>query len=140
MTNVVTALFFKGGNMQNDIRVKSTEIRVGVNDAGDYIVVRPEDATWVKRFMQFADQVKTAASNVQGNVDSVAQAAVAMSESFEAMFGEGSSEKVFGAQYPSSLQMVEFLEQITPIVQEAVDKRKAELDKKYNVNRTGATK
>ena len=124
--------------MHKQIRVRSTVIRVGVNDVGDYIEVCPEDATWVKRFMAFADQVKAAAGNVKGDVDSVAQAAIAMSESFDAMFGERSAEKVFGSPYPSSLQMVEFLEQVTPIVEEAVNKRKAELDKKYNVNRTGA--
>lgn len=114
------------------IRVKSG-IDIEVNDNGDVINVRVDDANFIEQFEKFSESlqgVKTAETS-EGRKEQIGK----ITDELDKMLGEGASKKIFGEIIPSPYLIVDFLEQLGEVVQKFNKQRATSIEQKYSKNR-----
>ena len=139
------------------IRIGTGEKRIEVNDNGDYIILNLNDNTFIKRFFGLYERLQSMTASygeqeaairakykdeedqnaLLGEVFALYVAAgEEMKGHVDALFGEGSCDKIFGGIAPSLDLYLDFFEQLTPYLQQFSQERMQRMSK-YSAARTG---
>lgn len=142
--------FFGGIKVDSGIR------RIGVNDAGDYIELSVNDVTLLDRFSnlvewfsskqeelaRFDEDFKARHAGDTDNTEAVIEAIHKRTEVFretckqiDEVFGAECCRKVFGDIIPDELPLMDFFDQMTPVMQRMAIERGEKLKTKYSRNR-----
>lgn len=128
----------------DSIRVNSGVKVIEVNDKGETISLPLSDDSFIKGFFDLLNETKdkaTALSEQHGDVEEVLAAIVEFDkdvrDKIDALMGDDTCAKVFGAVLPSSDQFLDFFAQLKPIVDSHVEKRAANMNK-YSPERVGS--
>ncbi len=133
----------------NKISVKSG-IVVEVNEAGETITVNVEDQQFIDRFYQLIEMLdgvkaKVKEASAQNKSDReklqlvIGQTKEIMAE-MDVLFGEGCCRKVFGDIVPNPYLLVDFFEQMTPVLKQYTDERRENIAAKYSRQRKGGNR
>lgn len=143
----------------HSIRVQQADkLKIEVNDDGDFIEISVGDKSLQKRLAGFVQKMKelqkeavakeqeikkiTAENYSEDEVIALLQYDAELSETLaqeiDKVFGVGTSDKVFGVGTLPTLDSVsDFLNQLLPIIQEAMARRKEKINSKYGAHRRG---
>lgn len=135
--------------MEAKIRVNKG-INIEVNDAGDHIVARVEDYDFLDGFRVLIGKMERIQAefeagerkdlSVEARIDLAREKMQEVAAAIDALFGEGTCDKVFGkGTVPSGYQVADFFGQLSPIIQGYVSDRRKEASEKYGRNR-GSTR
>lgn len=128
---------------------KSSEIKIEVNDDGEYIVINLADREFPRRFLALFENVRKHCEEVlpsQENAEPMSvkelmDAEIEMARSvmtdIDNMFGEGACRKIFGDIVPDVYAFTEFFEALIPILQKHGMQRNMEIREKYSATRRG---
>lgn len=117
--------------------------KIQVNDDGDYIILPMGDNAFPKRMIYFSEKAELiynelakkekelSGSDIATISEMRAELYTKIGTCFDETFGIGSCEKVFGNSAPAQDLMVDFLEQIQPLVERFANERRAVIEKKY---------
>lgn len=138
-------------NVDNGIR------RVKVNESGEFIQFSINDSTFFDRFAEFLLWIEGKEKELEQfgednkdadvrNTSVINMLVKKRTETYrecckrlDILFGEGCCRKVFGSDIvPDDLLISDFIEQITPIIEELGKQRNEKLSLKYSRNRKGA--
>lgn len=145
----------------DSLRINSNIKTIEVNDAGECISIPIGDTTFFERFgniikyfeqkkEEIDRQEKELSEKYEGkpedDIDRVMDAVRYYSElcrevcvQLDKLFGEGCCRKVFaGIEAPGVELIVDFFEQITPLLQKYFNERNQQINAKYNRARKGA--
>jgi hypothetical protein len=113
------------------IRVNSGVKIIEVNDAGETISLPLSDDSFIQGFFKLLNELKDKADaisakddDVMGAIDAVVEFDKEIRDKTDALIGENTCKKVFGAVLPSSDQFLDFFSQLVPIVDAHAQKRK----------------
>lgn len=143
----------------HSIRVsRADKLKIEVNDDGEYIEISVGDKSLQKRLADFVQKMRelqndavakeqeikkiTAENYNEDDVIALLQYDAKLSETLaqeiDKVFGVGTSDKVFGVgALPTLDSVTDFLNQLLPIVQEAIARRKKNINNKYGTHRRG---
>lgn len=129
-----------------EIRV-NRGIVVNVNDEGETIVVNVEDQCFIERFYAVLDNLHKASAEMNADslkaleerqqINKLIETTREIMQDIDMLFGEGCCRKVFGDVVPSMYLIADFFDQLTPIAEQYIGKRKQFIEQKYNGNRKG---
>lgn len=121
--------------MNEAIRVARREKRITVNDNGDYITIPLDTQDFLPALLALMREFEERAKAQQERAKILADKAAGpdreaveeitgrnledcreMSQRLDALFGEGSCTKIFGAGVPSLFAFADFFDQLAPIV------------------------
>lgn len=129
---------------------KSGEIKIEVNDDGEYITINLADQTFAQRFYAMSINVQKkftdtkvqkeniADNDVQGQLNYKMEISKSIMEEIDKLFGEDTCKKVFGDIVPDMFAITEFFTAIMPIIQKHGNERNKMIKQKYNAGRRGA--
>lgn len=139
------------------IRVNTGVKRIEVNDNGDFITMSLNDNDFLSRFFSLYENVQKMAEEssarereiqeqykgsedklglAKASYDLYTQCGKDMMGEVDALFGDGTCNKVFGDITPTFDLYIEFFEQLTPYLQEFA-REKIQRMSKYSAARTG---
>lgn len=145
----------------DSLRVNNGIKNIEVNDNGDYISISVSDVTFferfgalIKNFEQKQVEIEQRASALSdkhngkpdNDVDAIVDSIQIYSElcrytcaELDNLFGDGCCRKVFvGIENPSIELIGDFLDQITPLLNQYAKERNEKINLMYNRNRKGA--
>ena len=127
-----------------EIKLSSGIKKIAIKDEdGDLITVITVDTA-------NADTAKKFAGVIDMNVDDInVDAALELNsirvkylkqitESIDGLFGEDAMKQIYGDIVPDELAIVEFVEQVIPVMNKLFNKRFEQVQNRYNVRRRGA--
>lgn len=147
--------------MYGNIKIDSGIRKIGVNDAGDYIELSVTDVTLLDRFSDLVEwfnikldelnQIDAGFNARHVNDTDDTQAIIEVIHlrtgvytefctKLDEVFGEGCCKKVFGDIIPDELPIMDFIEQMTPVMQRMAAERGEKLKTKYSRDRKGKQK
>ena len=126
------------------IRVNSGVKIIEVNDAGETISLPLSDDSFIQGFFQLLNELKDKADAISAKdndvmcaIDAVVEFDKEIRDKTDALIGENTCKKVFGAVLPSSDQFLDFFSQLIPIVDALAQKRVANMNE-YSSERVGS--
>lgn len=133
----------------NEIRVNSG-ITIKVNDNGDTITVNADNQCFVENFYGLYERLenleketKSDAVKNQGDRERlqfmIGKTKEIMAD-MDSLFGENACRKIFGDIVPNTFLLVDFFDQLSPVVEKYADERRRKIDAKYNKRRKGSRK
>lgn len=134
------------------LRVNTGVKRIEVNDNGDYIVINLSDNSFFTRFNSFLNWLNTKQAELDASEWATGKEPDALMvfdgyrtlcketcERLDDFFGDGCCSKVFfGIEEPGIELIVDFLDQIIPILNDFAKERSENIRLKYSKNRKGA--
>lgn len=144
------------GEYFRELQVDNGLRRIKVNADGEYIEVSVNDSTFFDRFADLlvwiGDKEKeleqygeTHKAGDLKDMEVIWELVRKRTETYQeccqrldVLFGEGCCRKVFGNIVPDDLLIMDFLEQLTPVIEELGRERNQKLSGKYNRGRKGA--
>ncbi len=135
----------KGINLEN-IRV-GNKVEVGVNDAGDSIVLNFDDCMFIDNFFYVAESLERASDFFNGEFENLGEREqvkatkekmLEITKEIDNLFGENSCKKIFGDIVPSPYLVYDLFDQLLPIIQRYTDERQKKIAEKYNNKRKGS--
>lgn len=144
-----------------NIKVDSGIRRIGVNDAGDYIELSVTDVTLLDRFsnlvewfsskqeelahfdLDFKARHACDTDDTEAAIEAIHKRTEVFRETckqIDEVFGAGCCRKVFGDIIPDELPLMDFFDQMTPVMQRMAMERGEKLRTKYSRNRKGKGK
>lgn len=133
-------------NMEN-IRVNKG-IVIEVNDAGDTITINTEDQSLVDKFYGMMERLQEIKEEMEAPemekkgereiLKIMIERTKEIMKEIDNIFSEGSCKKIFGDIVPSAYLIVEFFDQMTPIVEKHMKERRKEIENRYSRRRKGA--
>lgn len=136
----------KDNNLSGSINLNNSVKKIGVNDKGDYITIPMNDTGFINRFFVALENIqKTAATfknydneNVREYLSSMEEKTREITSYIDALFGAGTTLKVFGCEVPMIDLIYDFFEQLLPFIEEFANERQKKITSKYNANRRGS--
>ena len=134
--------------MENNKININTGVTIEVNDNGDTIVARIDDAVFIDQFHTFLDKVEEVSKEIESlNTENDREALKIITEKtkklmsvIDDLFGVDACKKIFGDIVPSGFAIAEFVEQLIPIFNNYTNARQKKISDKYNGNRKGNRK
>lgn len=133
-------------NMEN-IRVNKG-IVIEVNDAVDTITINTEDQSLVDKFYGMMERLQEIKEEMEAPemekkgereiLKIMIERTKEIMKEIDNIFGEDSCKKIFGDIVPSAYLIVEFFDQMTPIVEKHMKERRKEIENRYSRRRKGA--
>jgi hypothetical protein len=136
----------------SEIRIKSDNKVIKVNEKGETITLPFSDATFPQRFFGMGEKIEKEqkkltekAAQIEGGdaermmqeVKLYAEFHEAMAAQIEELFGTGTCEKVFDTKIPSAGMIAEFFDALHPFFEEYAKKMEGGKFDKYSPDRTG---
>lgn len=125
-------------------------IEIGVNDKGESIFVDAENTLWVQKFKNLInnlnevskelESVDTESMSEDEQLELVIKTMRGLMANIDELFGKGACLKVFGDIVPTPTAVLDFFEQLTPIVEKYSNNRIEKLNAKYSKSRKGGKK
>jgi len=132
-----------------DFRTSAKVVRLNVNDDGYCIELHTSNDAWLKRFLDFAQNLEKknkAHMDALNGVDDADEHIKHLIEfdgeikgEFASLFGDGAYEETFGADLVGVEYIVEFIDACMPFIQKRVDERNKAFEK-YSPNKTGGAR
>ena len=129
------------------LRVPVDSVEVEVNDNGDVILLNVGDERFMQKLYDFSMNVserarelsETQTEDIKQAIELDIELHTWLKEQFDELFGDKSYEKVFGKDIVVGSEFVlEFLDNILPVIQKYTDKRVAKFNK-YSADRVGSS-
>ena len=131
------------------VRVNTGIKRIEVNDKGEYIEISLNNAKFFDEFGELVSWLSKKQEDLNAlpepaEDDAEGIAAIVcmrtgilkeLAERLDRIFGAGACKKIFGDIIPDEVLVADFLEQITPFVEQLAKERNQKLNDKYNRNR-----
>lgn len=123
-------------------------ITVEVNDDGETILLDVNNQTFMERYNHLLKEVENVKDSIDENkevtrdeyIEIVIQTSKKLVKAIDECFGEDTCKKVFGKDVlPDAFSILDFLEQINPLVEKYVTEREHHINEKY-AKRTGGKK
>ena len=138
--------------MENKKLRVTTGVTIEVNDNGDTIVARIDDALFVNGFYDLLDSMEKTQNEIESATSGTEPSAMSDREKLDfitektkdimaqidILFGVDTCEKVFCGAIPSAYAIADFFDQLVPIFEEYADKRQKKIAEKYNRSRKGS--
>lgn len=132
--------------MENKKLRVTTGVTIEVNDNGDTIVARVEDALFVNGFYELIDFLEKTEKEIESTVIEDDRESLAfitektkeIMSQIDLLFGTDTCKKVFCGVIPSAYAMADFFDQLIPIFDEYADARQKKISEKYNRGRKGS--
>ena len=133
------------------IRV-STGVTIEVNDNGDTIVARIDDALFVNGFYDLLDSMEQKQKEIDEMTTGptryedreilslITEKTKEVMDDIDGLFGTDTCKKVFCGTIPSAYAIADFFDQLIPIFEEYADARQKKIAEKYNRGRKGHNK
>ena len=130
------------------IRV-STGVTIEVNDNGDTIVARIDDALFVNGFYDLLELMEKKQNEIEcmdngqtqyddrQRLEFIKEKTTEVMEEIDRLFGTDACKKVFCGAIPSAYAIADFFDQLVPIFNEYANARQKKIAEKYNRNRKG---
>ena len=130
------------------IRV-STGVTIEVNDNGDTIVARIDDALFVNGFYDLLELMEKNQKEIEcmdngptqyddrQRLEFIKENTTEIMEEIDRLFDTDACRKVFCGAIPSAYAIADFFDQLVPIFNEYADARQKKIAEKYNRNRKG---
>ncbi len=128
------------------IRV-SKGIEIGVNDNGDTITLDVNNALFLKKYNAMISTLTKLANEIESieddaktdeeQVEIVTDTMKRITSEIDVLIGENTCKKVFGDIVPLPFAVLEFLEQLNPIIEKYAKAKSEKINTKYNTNRKG---
>lgn len=123
-------------------------IVVEVNDEGETIRINAEDQMFVNQFYDLIERLEKTQKDMEEHKDKEEREQLSIMiektrdimDEIDGMFGAGACAKVFGDIVPSVYLIVDFFDQLIPIVTAYADDRQKQIESKYNRYRKGSRK
>ena len=124
-------------------------IEVGVNDKGDSIFIDMESMNFIQRYQALVERVKEISNSIDTTknlsenegINLVVEKMKDILEGLDELFGENASNKVFGEGIvPTPMAVIDFFDQISPIVKKYSDEREKKIMEKYVARKGGHNK
>ena len=133
--------------MENNKISINTGVTIEVNDNGDTIVARIDDALFIDQFHVFLEKVEAVSREIEMlNTENDREALRIITEKtkilmgeIDNLFGKDACKKIFGDIIPSGFAIAEFVEQLIPIFNNYTNARQKKISDKYSNNRKGAS-
>lgn len=134
--------------MEKLTRNRGNVIKVEVNDEGEFIAINLADAEFPHRFYALYQNVENRLKEFEQKNASVDKDSTTEQleyvrklnqgnkEDIDNLFGEGTCDKVFGV-VPDIYAVIDFFEEILPIIEKATKERNKNIKSKYNPSRRG---
>ena len=128
------------------IRV-STGVTIEVNDNGDTIVARIDDALFVNGFYSLLDLMEKTEKEIESyaqyenereKLEFITEKTKDIMAQIDLLFGAETCEKVFCGAIPSGYALADFFDQLVPIFEGYADARQKKIAEKYNRGRKGS--
>ena len=127
------------------IRV-TTGVTIEVNDNGDTIVARIDDALFVNGFYDLLESMEKKQNEIESTVieddreklDFITGKTKEIIAQIDSLFGVDTCKKVFCGAIPSAYAIADFFDQLVPIFEEYADVRQKKIAEKYNRGRKGS--
>lgn len=134
--------------MENNKISINTGVTIEVNDNGDTIVARIDDALFIDQFHVFLEKVEAVSREIEMlNTENDREALRIITEKtkilmgeIDNLFGKDACKKIFGDIIPSGFAIAEFVEQLIPIFNNYTNARQKKISDKYSNNRKGGGK
>ena len=130
------------------IRAEEINVKIEVNDDGDFIILPLGDETFIPRFYAMLDEIQAvggkaveeikSAEDIIGEMDIYTKFHEKLRDDVDLLFGEGTCRKVFGDILPSGHLQLDFFEKLLPFIQEYKQAQETKLTSKYSANRKGS--
>ena len=124
-------------------------IEIGVNDNGDSIFIDMESMNFIQRYQALVERVQLISDSIDTSKDLsendginlVVDKMKEILEGLDDLFGENASAKVFGVGIvPTPMAVIDFFDQISPIVKKYSDERERKIMEKYVARKGGHKK
>ena len=128
------------------IRVQSRLKEISVNDAGDCIYIPMGSDDFLISFydlMEMIEGIDADQREGESDIDLIKRHREEKKQimaKMDELFGEGCCHKVFGDYVPMTDVMVDFFEQLIPIIEKFSDERQKQIMEKYNRKRGNGKK
>lgn len=127
------------------IRV-STGVTIEVNDNGETIVARIDDANFVSGFYDLLDFMERTQNEIESTehetdrekLNFVTDKTQDIMSQIDLLFGADTCRKVFGGTIPSAYAIADFFDQLLPIFEDYANERQRKISEKYNRSRKGS--
>lgn len=129
------------------IRIGGHIKRIEVNDEGEFITLPLSDDGFVLNFYKLMDNMKQSGAELASREDIAGDGVKGVEEiialeqdtkeKVDALFGDGTCQKVFGNVLPSMDLFVEFFGSLVPFFEEYKNDRMKKMGK-YDAHRTGS--
>lgn len=127
-----------------DFRTSASNIVLNVNDNGGVVVLPVSDEGWIEKFMDYLKTIEQkskerseeAGDDSNKNIIESVLLARECKDGFDAVFGEGAYDAVYGMELVGVEYIIEFIEACIPYIEKRLEKRNSILTK-YNPERTG---
>ena len=127
------------------IRV-STGVTIEVNDNGETIVARIDDANFVSGFYDLLDFMERTQNEIESaehgtdreKLNFVTEKTKDIMSQIDLLFGADTCRKVFGGTIPSAYAIADFFDQLLPIFEDYANERQRKISEKYNRSRKGS--
>lgn len=118
--------------------------KIEINDSGDYIVIPMGDNSFPERVIKFSKdaenkykllvekEIELKDSDIEVVSKMRSEIFTSIGSMFDELFGIGSCKIVFGNIAPSHDIMLDFMEQIVPLVERYASERQSEIETKYS--------
>ena len=118
--------------------------KIEINDSGDYIVIPMGDNSFPERVIKFSKdaeskykllvekEIELKDSGIEVVSKMRSEIFTSIGPMFDELFGVGSCKTVFGNMAPSHDIMLDFMEQIVPLVERYATERQSEIETKYS--------
>ena len=118
--------------------------KIEINDSGDYIVIPMGDNSFPERVIKFSKdaeskykllvekEIELKDSGIEVVSKMRSEIFTSIGSMFDELFGVGSCKTVFGNMAPSHDIMLDFMEQIVPLVERYATERQSEIETKYS--------
>lgn len=144
------------GEYFRELQVDNGLRRIKVNAEGEYIEVSVNDSTFFDRFADLMAWISDKEKELEQygeahkaddlkDMEVIRELVRKRTETYQeccrrldVLFGEGCCRKVFGNIVPDDLLIMDFLEQLTPVIEELGRERNKKLSGKYSRGRKGA--
>ena len=124
-------------------------IEIGVNDKGDSIFIDMESMNFIQRYQALVERVQEISNSIDTTknlsenegINLVVEKMKDILEGLDDLFGENASSKVFGEGIvPTPMAVIDFFDQISPIVKKYSDEREKKIMEKYVARKGGHNK
>ena len=128
------------------IRIQSRTKEVCVNDDGECIKIPMGDDNFLVSFYETMSKIEAMETEIDPNADEIELIRQSRNRTKEIMagldemFGEGCCRKVFGDIVPMPDLLVDFFEQLIPIIDKFSTERQKQITEKYNRSRGAGKK
>lgn len=136
--------------MEKLTRKQENLIKIEVNDEGDFITINLSDTDFPLRFHLMHDSILEKMKELETQKENIEKMEIReqlrhrsdlqkrIAADVDMLFGENTCRKVFGDITPDIYSIMEFFEEVVPIISKYGKKRNQAIESRYSAKRRGS--